>query len=373
MDKRVLEASLVSVALLFFSFMPIIPNGAECVRADIVQLDTGEEYNGKVTEIDDDNIRLETIAWSVVIPKYRILRIVPQKTIPEMYAEKLKDIAEDDAVGHYKLALWCKKQGWKSKMQEELEFVITINPDHEGARRALGFKKLDGEWVTEDEYMIAKGFIKQDGKWVPRELLVEQTKLKETKEKIQAKEKEQKKKEELFERTARMAVVSALTAQHNPNLYARKRRGGSFEFEYNYEDGSGFSTKASAYSEDIVPDNDFYAYNPVYVTDYDANRGKKETHQKQPYRKERNTKKGFLENRKNESSPATDGVSGEAADTTKWEESVSELSQTENTDKQTGPDVSQPDSENTHNDKGHGNDSGHFDEDNPGQGKGKNK
>jgi len=360
MDKRILEASFVAVALLFFAFLPIIPKGTEYVKADIVQLDTGEEYNGKVTDLED-NIRLETLAWSVVIPKYRILRIIPQKTIPEMYEEKLKDIKEDDAAGHYKLALWCKKQGWKTKMQEEFELVITINPDHEGARRALGFKKLNGEWVTEDEYMIAKGFIKQDGKWVPRELLVEETKLKETKEKIQAKEKEQKKKEELFERTSRLAVASALTAQHNPNGYKKEKRGGSFEFEYEYEDGSGFSTKASAYSEDVVPNANFNAYNPAYVNDYDANRVK--TAHTTPVNKRTRNNKELLENKTKKDKDTPEPA----------EESVSGSNQAENSDTQSKADVSQEDSEHKHNDKGHGNDPGHFDADNPGKGKGKNK
>jgi hypothetical protein len=360
MDKRILEVSLVSMALLFFAFLPIIPKGIEYARADIVQLDTGEEYNGKVTDLED-NIRLETLAWSVVIPKSRILRIVPQKTIPEMYAEKLKDIEEDDAAGHYKLALWCKKQGWKSKMQEELEFVITINPDHEGARRALGFKKLDGEWVTEDEYMIAKGFIKKDGKWIPRELLVEETKLKDTKEKIQAKEKEQKKKEELFERTSRFAVASALTAQNNPNGYKKQKRGGSFEFEYNYEDGSGFSAKASAYSEDVVPDNDLHAYNPAYGDGYGANRVRT-THKTPVNIKARNNKE-LLENKDSEAKDTSDSA----------EDTVADTSQAENSDAQSKPDAVHSDREHNHNDKGHGNDAAHFDEDNPGKGKGKNK
>jgi hypothetical protein len=250
MKKRSLFILIIAtVAIIFMSLLP--------ARADIVQIDTGEEYNGKVTDLEN-TVRIEMLYGTITIQKYRIVRIIPRKTLPELYEEKLESIKQNDAEARYQLALWCKREGWTSKLKEELEIVIGLNTSHEGARRMLGYHKLNGEWLTEDEYMIARGFVKYQDKWLPKELAIELVKLEQTKEVSKAKTKEQKERRELFERSQQLAITSAFIAQRTPKYGRQQKKGGEFEFKYNFEDGSGFSVKASSFSDETGPRGNFY-------------------------------------------------------------------------------------------------------------------
>jgi hypothetical protein len=58
--------------------------------------------------------------------------------------------------------------------------VIQLEPDHEGARGALGYSRYDGEWHTQDEVMTARGYVEYKGRWrLPQEveILEEQRKV----------------------------------------------------------------------------------------------------------------------------------------------------------------------------------------------------
>ena len=46
-----------------------------------------------------------------------------------------------------------------------LEAAILLDPNHEEARRALGYRRDDGEWVLADELMTARGFVRYKGRW----------------------------------------------------------------------------------------------------------------------------------------------------------------------------------------------------------------
>ena len=151
-------------------------------------------------------------------------------------------------------------------MKEELETVIGLNTNHEGARRMLGYRKLNNEWLTEEEYMIAKGFVKYQDKWVPKELAVELVKLEQAKEEAKTKTKEQKERRELFERSQQLAVAAAFAAQQTPAYGRAQKRGGEFEFKYNFDDGSGFSVRAATSSDETVPRSDFYYPSPLIQT-----------------------------------------------------------------------------------------------------------
>jgi hypothetical protein len=65
-------------------------------------------------------------------------------TLAAAYADALRDEA---------LPLWRR--------------VLLLDPEHAAARRALGYHRLDGRWVTEDEFQAAQGNVKFEGAWMP--------------------------------------------------------------------------------------------------------------------------------------------------------------------------------------------------------------
>jgi HEAT repeats len=82
------------------------------------------------------------------------------------YQEKAAALAGTDAAGHYLLALWCDQQGLEDQARLEFEKVISLEPDHRGARRGLGYMEHQGNWLTHDEAMRAKGLVKHEGVWM---------------------------------------------------------------------------------------------------------------------------------------------------------------------------------------------------------------
>ena len=85
------------------------------------------------------------------------------------YQERAKKLDAKDATGHYVLGLWCRKNGLADEARLEFEKVVALDPDHEGARQALGYVRHRGRWLSRDEAMKAKGLVRHDGKWILKE------------------------------------------------------------------------------------------------------------------------------------------------------------------------------------------------------------
>jgi hypothetical protein len=89
----------------------------------------------------------------------------------DRWASKVPDSAE----GHLKMAAACKEHGLEAEWFFHLEQVLAKDPDHAEARRALGYSKVQGQWVKTDLYFRERGFVRHKGKWrVPQEVELEQ-------------------------------------------------------------------------------------------------------------------------------------------------------------------------------------------------------
>ena len=53
--------------------------------------------------------------------------------------------------GQWKLAEWCHEHGLPDQRKTHLQRVIELDPDHVEARRLLGYSKIDGKWMTQEE------------------------------------------------------------------------------------------------------------------------------------------------------------------------------------------------------------------------------
>jgi hypothetical protein len=116
-------------------------------RADIVHLKEGGVLEGRIVKDAPDQITLETRMGVQQIDRSRITSIEKVKTAWEEYRERAVVLEPKDADGHYQLALWCRGKSLAAEAMGEFRKAIEANPDHEGARKELGFVKTKKGWV----------------------------------------------------------------------------------------------------------------------------------------------------------------------------------------------------------------------------------
>jgi tetratricopeptide (TPR) repeat protein len=139
---------------------------AGAARADTIYLANGGKLEGTIIKEEPDKVTIKTKYGTQTIDRMDIDRVDASKSERELYEEKKAQIEDNDAEGFYRLGLWCKENGLEQQAEAEMERVLEIDPDHDGARAELGYQKYEGEWLTEDEVMEKKGFRKWQGEWV---------------------------------------------------------------------------------------------------------------------------------------------------------------------------------------------------------------
>lgn len=149
------------IGLLFF-----VGAAASAARADEVVLRNGAVFSGVVRE-EGDRVVVEIDAGTMTFRRADVREIRRTEDPLQEFERRLRAAA--DAEAYYELALWARERGLTSRAQELFRKVIALEPDHEGARKALGHEKVEGRWMEPDEAMVARGFVKVDGRWLKRE------------------------------------------------------------------------------------------------------------------------------------------------------------------------------------------------------------
>lgn len=338
--------------LLFFALImcAIVSVSADYVRADIITTTDGRTIDGKIVGEEGRNLRIEVTQGFVYIPKSTLLGIQPQKTLKETYAEKLSQIDVSDADAVYGLAKWCKENKLNRNCNELLEKAVAANPDYEPARRALGYVKYEGEWLTKDEMMIVMGYIKYNDKWYPAEVVAELIRTEQSKEFLKQQKEENKKREKFYEKTRKETYEMAMKARRSL-LYSEQPgqknvRSAAFESSYSFDGNSGFTVKASTFSDtSMEPVRNYNTYN-IYPT---------------------NRVVTYNSDGEDESEPVQKAA---ARDELPRRKPANKAPQAVKNNPPKAVPVKAEKQAKVKDDKGHGNDIGHTDEDNPGQGKG---
>src|SRR5207249_3625565 len=81
-------------------------------------------------------------------------------------ASRRKKVDPKDAEGLYQLGLWAKSSGLAADALVFFQQAISLKPDHEFARRALGYQFFQGKWMTGNEVKVAMGLIEFEGDWM---------------------------------------------------------------------------------------------------------------------------------------------------------------------------------------------------------------
>jgi len=95
----------------------------------------------------------------------KVLYVRPE----EQEYERIRAAYPDTVEGQWALAEWCGEQRLVEQRERHLRRILELEPDHEQARQALGYNKVDGQWMTRDEAMARRGLIYYKGRWRTRQ------------------------------------------------------------------------------------------------------------------------------------------------------------------------------------------------------------
>lgn len=135
-------------------------------RADRVWLTNGNYLEGTAVVLPDGQVEIRSTLGSLSLPAEKVLRIERSETIEAEVERALAEIEAGDAEAIYQLALWCESRGAHTLASRLLRETINQDPDHAGAREALGYRLLDGSWVTEEEWHELRGEVLFRGEWM---------------------------------------------------------------------------------------------------------------------------------------------------------------------------------------------------------------
>ncbi len=85
------------------------------------------------------------------------------ESVPKELAEyeKVRREHPNTVQGQLQMADWCRDHNLAAQRKTHLERVLQLDPDHADARRSLGYRKVNDQWMTLEEEMAAQGKVKR--------------------------------------------------------------------------------------------------------------------------------------------------------------------------------------------------------------------
>ena len=139
---------------------------ASPAAADEVVLRNGAVFNGVVRE-DGDRVVIQMDYGTMTFRKAEVRDI-------RRGDDPLKELdarvqAASTSKDYFAAALWALDKNLHGRAAVLLEKVLSLEPDHEGARKRSGYESHEGAWLRGDELQVARGYVKHEGRWLKRE------------------------------------------------------------------------------------------------------------------------------------------------------------------------------------------------------------
>lgn len=166
----------LSSVLILFAVAPVF--------ADQVHLKNGRVLEGTIQEETKDSLVVKTTSGATAtIPLANVKKIERGATAADDADTKLAALDPDDLMGHHELAQWCESKKLAAKAKAIYTKVLERWPHDATSRRALGYVRHEGKWMTRQEYMRGLGLVESDGgeSWVTPEQAEKRARLAEAK------------------------------------------------------------------------------------------------------------------------------------------------------------------------------------------------
>ena len=182
-------------------------------RGDVVHLTDGRRLEGAVS-VEGGAVVVRHRWGQVRVERAEVERIEETDDPWDQLERLRRELAQGTADERYRFAEWARGQGFQDEARKAFLDVLRVDPDHPGARAALGYVLQDGRWITETDRNRALGLVEVDGEWVTpqekarrlaekREAREKEREAREAKELAREAERERKQKEREEERAAR--------------------------------------------------------------------------------------------------------------------------------------------------------------------------
>lgn len=115
---------------------------------DVVTLKSGEKVRGKIVSREGGTIVVESPERTWEIAEDKVASVEERGPLMAEFHAQTGGVADTDTEGFYRVARWCEDKGLYDVREDVLNWVIGLDPDHEGARAALGYYRArNGQWV----------------------------------------------------------------------------------------------------------------------------------------------------------------------------------------------------------------------------------
>lgn len=139
----------IVIPALFLAILVV----ASPVLGDTLTLKNGKTFEGKVVKETSTHIHFKIRGLGTQkFPKSMVEKVEKGASVFDQYEAKRKELAGDDADGHFELGIWCKENTLRKEAKAEFKAAVKADPDHAGARKELGYVYYEGEWLTQKRY-----------------------------------------------------------------------------------------------------------------------------------------------------------------------------------------------------------------------------
>lgn len=145
---------------------------AASAAADDVHLVDGRVLSGRVST-EGSRYTIVDRDRKYAVAKAKVEKIVKRRSFMDDYEERLDKLPVDDAEAIYEFGKWLEENDWATRARLAYAEVLDLDPDHRGARKALGYRLYEGEWVSPEEENRRKGLVEFEGRWYTKHDLAE--------------------------------------------------------------------------------------------------------------------------------------------------------------------------------------------------------
>jgi hypothetical protein len=143
---------------------------AVSANADELHLKNGKVLSGQVAE-EGGRFTVVDRDWKHAVKKAKVERVVKKPSFMDEYESRLAKLKKTDPEAVYEFGVWLRNSNWGSRAKVAFKEVLRVDPDHRGARQALGYRLFEGEWVSPEELNRRRGLVEYEGHWfTPHEL-----------------------------------------------------------------------------------------------------------------------------------------------------------------------------------------------------------